>query len=521
MRMMLGLEKSLQLKIYAALIGVLTVTLIISGIFNYQDYRSTLFEQLSEEIKLASDRLAHSSAEPLWNADQEQLAALLKSEMLSKSVAGIAIKAADEPRFGFYKQGKKLELFTPKTKLPYELKKKEIIYDSDGELSPLGQLLVYVDKGTLIAKLNSRLIAIIFEIIILNIILLMCLSLLLRRIVIKPLRQISAAINDIAAGEGDLTQRVQANSADEIGDLGRGFNLFVDKIHTIIAAVSHRAINIDGGSDRIETINSELAGHMDIQAKHLGSVGDSVAEVQRSIANVEKLAGGAAAKAMQSVETAKSGGTIVKNNIESMHSISDAVNKSASSIRTLGELGESINSVIETINTIASQTNLLALNAAIEAARAGEQGRGFAVVADEVRKLAIRTAEATDEVAPVIRSIQTEVQHSVEQMNEGVSRVDAGVNEVTRAGEMLDEIVMSVTEVTRATDEIAAAVSKQTTSTTEVKNFMQETLSDIEQLKDGTYSASESAKDLSQGAKHLMKLVNQFTIDADLAKEKE
>ncbi len=124
--MMLGLKRSLQLKIYAALIGVLTVTLIISGIFNYQDYRSTLFEQLSEEIKLASDRLARSSAEPLWNADQEQLAALLKSEMLSKSVAGIAIKAADEPRFGFYKQGKKLELFTPQTKLPYELKKKKL-----------------------------------------------------------------------------------------------------------------------------------------------------------------------------------------------------------------------------------------------------------------------------------------------------------------------------------------------------------------------------------------------------------
>ncbi|WP_235603004.1 methyl-accepting chemotaxis protein [Piscirickettsia litoralis] len=394
------------------------------------------------------------------------------------------------------------------------MKKQAVIYDSDGEINNLGELFLYIDKSAVIAKLNSRLVAIVFEIIILNIVLLLCLSLLLRRIVIQPLQQISDAINDIAAGEGDLTQRVETKSADEIGDLGKGFNLFVDKIHTIIAAVASRATSINRGSDRIETINSELADHMDVQADRLRSVGDSVAEVQRSIANVEKLAGGAATQATQSVKTAQSGGSIVKNNIESMHSISDAVNKSATSIRTLGELGESINSVIETINTIASQTNLLALNAAIEAARAGEQGRGFAVVADEVRKLAIRTAEATDEVAPVIRSIQTEVQQSVEQMNEGVKRVDAGVQEVTRAGEMLDEIVTSITDVTSATDEIAAAVSEQTASTTEVKNYMQETLSEIDQLKDGTHDASESAKDLSQGAKHLMKLVNQFTIDA-------
>ncbi|WP_235603005.1 hypothetical protein [Piscirickettsia litoralis] len=113
---MWGLGKSLQLKIYAALIVVLTATLIISGILSYRDYRSTLFEQLGDEMKLTANRLARSSAEPMWNADQEQLAALLKSEMLSKSVAGIAIKAPDEPRFGFYKEGKKLKPFVEKNK---------------------------------------------------------------------------------------------------------------------------------------------------------------------------------------------------------------------------------------------------------------------------------------------------------------------------------------------------------------------------------------------------------------------
>jgi methyl-accepting chemotaxis protein len=337
--------------------------------------------------------------------------------------------------------------------------------------------------------------------------------LMLRSLLTKPLNSLVERLRDIAEGEGDLTMRVDESRADEIGDLGKWFNIFISRVHDLIVSFSGAANEVAGAATEIAASAEQMSCGMREQTDQVTQVSAAIEEMSASIVGVAENSAEAVKSSIESGETANQGGQIVSETIERMQMISQAVNSSSESVTELGKRGEQIGEIISVINDIADQTNLLALNAAIEAARAGEHGRGFAVVADEVRKLAERTTQATEEVSCSIREIQTETSRAVEMMQSGTKEVDDGVDRATAAGDSLQQIVSSAKGVRQKIESIAATAEEQSSVATEISQSIQRVNATSAQVAEGTSQSAIAGEQLSMKAEQLMGLIGKFKIN--------
>jgi methyl-accepting chemotaxis protein len=330
----------------------------------------------------------------------------------------------------------------------------------------------------------------------------------------KPIRNLIDRVQDIAQGEGDLTQRIDIKGDDEIGQLGRWFNMFVQRVHDVIVTVNQATNEVASAATEIASTSEEMAMGMEEQTSQVTQISAAVEEMSASIIEVARKSADASTNAQESGDAAGQGGQVVAETIEEMQAISMAVSSSAQAVENLGKRGEQIGEIVATINDIADQTNLLALNAAIEAARAGEHGRGFAVVADEVRKLADRTTSATEEIGESIRAIQSETGAAVENMNAGTRQVESGVQKASGAGDALTQIVENATAVAGMIQSIAAATEEQSATSEEVARNLESITGVTAAAKQGTDQAATASLQLSQKAEELLRLVGQFKVNA-------
>ena len=329
----------------------------------------------------------------------------------------------------------------------------------------------------------------------------------------KPINQLIERIKDIAQGEGDLTQRIDVNSRDELGRLGGYVNDFIIKIHDVIREVSGTTQEVASASTQIAASSEEIAAGMGEQSQQVTQISAAIEQMSASVIEVARKSAEAADNAKASGQVASEGGQVVNDTITGMNQISEAVSASAASVSELGKRGEQIGQIIEVINDIADQTNLLALNAAIEAARAGEHGRGFAVVADEVRKLADRTTKATEEIGDSITAIQNETGQAVERMTAGTEQVTVGVEKAGQAGESLEKIVAGANEVAAMIQSIAAAAEQQSATSEEVSRNVESISAVTKQTSEATGQAATAAMQLSEKSEQLLQLVGTFKVN--------
>ncbi len=330
--------------------------------------------------------------------------------------------------------------------------------------------------------------------------------------IVKPIRLTAESLKDIAQGEGDLTMRVAVTSNDEVGQLAHWFNVFVEKIHTIIADVAANANEVASAASEIAASSEQIAAGMQNQSEQTEQVSASIEELSSTVMEVARKTAETAHDAEASSDQARGGGEVVKQTIAGINAIAAVTHETSLAIGELGKRGEQIGEIIAMIDDIADQTNLLALNAAIEAARAGEHGRGFAVVADEVRKLAERTTLATKQVAESIKAIQQGTQTAIGHMNDGSAKVKNGVVLAMSAEQALSEILAGTQNASTRIREIAAATEQQSAASEQIARSIENITSIARQTSEGVGQAANAAAHLSLKSEQLQRIVNQFKL---------
>ena len=330
-----------------------------------------------------------------------------------------------------------------------------------------------------------------------------------RRAIVK-VKTLLEEMNRFAGGE--LDAHLAVDRQDEIGRLCDGFNSAVMKVGGIVRDVTEASAAVASASAQISSSTEEMAAGSREQTSQAGEVASAVEEMTKTIVENSKNAGNTAETAKRAKDAAEQGGIVVEETVAGMKRIADVVNKSAETVRALGKSSDQIGEIIGVIDDIADQTNLLALNAAIEAARAGEQGRGFAVVADEVRKLAERTTKATKEIAGMIKTIQGDTSGAVTSMEEGTTEVDKGIRLADRAGSSLKEIVLMIQNLTDMVSQIAAASEQQSSASEQISKNVEAISSVTGETAQGTQQIARAAEDLNRLTENLQQTLGKFKV---------
>jgi methyl-accepting chemotaxis protein len=329
--------------------------------------------------------------------------------------------------------------------------------------------------------------------------------------IVAPLNESSGILQKMA--EGDFTVKVTGNYKGDHQTIKNNINTVSGSLSQALRRVSEAVLATASASSEISASVEEMAAGTSEQTQQTAEVARSIEQMTKTILDNTKNASAAADTAKSSGDKALQGGGVVEDTIKGMIRISQVVKKSAETVEALGKSSDAIGEIIQVIDDIADQTNLLALNAAIEAARAGEQGRGFAVVADEVRKLAERTTKATKEIAGMIKQIQKDTIDAVSSMHEGRIEVDKGKLMADKAGEVLKDIIAESLKVTDIAALVAAASEEQSASAEQISKNIESISAVTQESASGTHEIARSAEDLNNLTQKLEKLINHFKID--------
>ena len=335
-------------------------------------------------------------------------------------------------------------------------------------------------------------------------------SFFMTKLITAPINKTIEVIENVS--KGDLTQRVDVVSNDEIGEMSRHFNAFVEKLHQAIVHVARSSDDVSSAANTLDSAAEQMATGVEEAAAQVNSVATASEEMSTTSSEIAQNCVMAAKSSEKANNAATAGEGIIQETVNVMKRINGRVKESAGIIKSLGARSDQIGKVVGLINDIADQTNLLALNAAIEAARAGEHGRGFAVVADEVRKLAERTTEATKEIGDTIEAMQGETKNAVSSMEEGVKEVEVGSVEAEKSGDALNDILKQINAATVEINQIAVASEQQTATTNEIANNIQQISEVMHDTSKRIQDNASASSQLAGLAKDLQKLVGQFTL---------
>lgn len=330
--------------------------------------------------------------------------------------------------------------------------------------------------------------------------------------IIKPIKSIQYRVSNIAQGEGDLTARLKVQSQDELGQLSSEFNTFIEHIHSIIKLVLNSCENMNSSMTQMQSNTSAVSEKVSNQKQHTDSIAQAFEELSSCANNIAQLTLAMTESANEAKSTTDEAQLTVHKTIDSIKSLSSEINAASNTVSSLEKEVGSIVSVLDVIIGIAEQTNLLALNAAIEAARAGEQGRGFAVVADEVRALASKTQASTAEIQETINRLKSGSQNAVQAMNRSREQSQVTVEQSEEVSRALNSIANKVGLINESNMQVASASEEQTAVSKQMSENVEGIVSIALDTEENMRVTETSSRSVSQKTAELNEVLNRFKV---------
>ena len=506
------MNNSLSLRFNITTGVLISVLLVIFGVYNQVQTRTALKANLEKQTLSASNRLSQSLPSTMWNFELSQMRNLVEAEVSAQEIQSIYVFDKNKLLLGLSanETGEFIES-SPSDDM-ISIGDSVLEFQDEGETHQVGRLLVISDDRAIEDLLNQALLRIIVQLVIVISVVVSMLTIMLRRIVVQPLDVLTTALSDISKGEGDLTARINVGRTDEIGKVADEFNLFADKIQALVQQVMASMANMSELIQELVSVAQNTSQGVQSQRAETEQVAAAVNQMSSTALEISRNAAEAAGSAKQADTEAQNAKVVVASTIDSMGFLAAEIQNGVQVINNLELDVDNITSMVGVIQGIAEQTNLLALNAAIEAARAGEQGRGFAVVADEVRTLANKTQTTTEEIQEMITRLQSGAESAVNVMKSSQEKGECTVQDVNKTDGSLGDIVNAVSLINNMNTQIASSSEQQTLATEEISQSITNISDVADQAAGGAKSTESACMRLAGLAEDLDAQLNQFKV---------
>lgn len=496
------IKRSLSTKFIAAITVTSLVVSAVILVVNYQLIKSAQETRFEEDTRAQIELINSSMAESVFAYDFQQIESIAKSLVNTALVSRIRI--TDHRGKDLATANKSVEDNSEK------VHRAGVEILREGEM--IGKYDISFSKSTMETLLADQVKLSVMIVLVLLACILITVFLLTRSMIVAPVRGVSDSLAGIAAGGGDLTKRLPDHGGDEIAELADNFNRVMEQIASIIKNVIVVTGKVGDNVRNMSVATDNTVNSTSQQLRELEQVAAALNELSASATEVARSAGQTAEKTNEASRAADEGSETVRSSQQTIKRLTGQIEATAEKIQVLKDNSENIGSVMEVIRSIAEQTNLLALNAAIEAARAGEQGRGFAVVADEVRSLAQKTQSSTEEIESIITQLQKAADEAHLSMNTSMSSVQETIDTAAKVDEALKRIQENVMTINDMNHHIATASTEQSTVADEVSKNISAIYSLSERVSENASIVSDNATQLESESRELKSEMSSFRV---------